>query len=204
MYEYFEGEVAARSAARLVLLVGGVGYDLAVPLGSDFPLDAATGRARVWAHLVVREDAHSLYGFADRDTRELFRMLLRVRGVGPTLALTVLSGIPRVELLETIVAGDAGGLTRIKGVGRKTADQILLDLRDKAASLRGAAPDGEGGYVLPTGAAPEREPSTIEYAVQALVSIGFTDKDARKSVERAAKQVDPADLETLVRTALVG
>ena len=134
MYEYLEGRPAAdRHPARLVLDVGGVGYDLAVPIGAPF----GTGeRVRVWTHLVVREDAHLLYGFPDRAMRNLFRLLLTVRGVGPGIALGVLSGLSRDELIAAIVADDAARLTGLKGVGKKTAEQILLDLRDKAPGSR--------------------------------------------------------------------
>ncbi|MAF64733.1 MAG: Holliday junction branch migration protein RuvA [Planctomycetes bacterium] len=194
MYQYLEGDVAGLTPTRLVLDVGGVGYDLCVPLGSDFP---ASGRARAWTHLIVREDSHQLFGFADRETRDLFRLLLSVRGVGPQMALGILSGLSRGPLLEAIVGGDTAQLTRVKGVGRKTAEQILLDLSDKAAGLHaqlGAAP---------TPASDELK-ANLEDAVTALVSVGYKEKEARRQVERAAESVDAGDLELLVRTALRG
>jgi Holliday junction DNA helicase RuvA len=117
VFDYIEGEVAGRTPARLVLDVGGVGYDLVVPLSSRFP---SKGRARAWTHLAVREDAHTLYGFDDRGTRELFRLLLLVRGVGPTLALSVLSGLPQDPLIAAVADGDAEALMRIRGIGHKT------------------------------------------------------------------------------------
>jgi Holliday junction DNA helicase RuvA len=202
MYEFLEGTIAGRSPARLVLQAGGVGWDLAVPLGSDFHVDER-GRAKAFTHLVVREDAHTLYGFPDRELRDLFRLLLSVRGVGPSMALGVLSGLTRDALLEAIVTGDAKALTRVKGVGQKTAQQILLDLHDKATSLSGAAPGGSG-YVLPAPGAPPAERAAREDAVGALVAIGYSDKDARKNVDRAAEKVGVDDLEALVRTALLG
>lgn len=195
MYEYLEGTIAARSAARVVLDVSGVGYDISVPLGSAFP---ASGRARVWTHLVVREDAHTLCGFADRETRDLFRLLLSVRGVGPTMALGILSGLPREPLLDAVANGDAATLTRIRGVGKKTADQILLDMREKAALLRAELSNPAGTAA----GAPAKSDGTIDDAVQALVSIGYSPKEAKKSVERAAERVDNKNLELLVRTAL--
>jgi Holliday junction DNA helicase RuvA len=196
VYEFLEGEVVRRSAARLTLCVGGVGYDLAVPVGSEFERGDVI---RVWTQFVVREDAQLLFGFADRETRDLFRLLLSVRGVGPNMALAVLSGLPHDALLEAIVAADLPSLTRIKGVGKKTAEQILLDLRDKALSVQARA---EGGAAASVGPAGDPAQANIEDAVQALVSIGFTEKDAQKHVGRAAEQVDANDLESLVRTAL--
>lgn len=196
MYDYLEGRIAARTAARLVLDVGGVGYDLAVPLGSGFE---AAGSARVWTHLVVREDAHQLFGFRDAGTRDLFRALLTVNGVGPRVALGVLSGLPRDELVRAIWSGDLAKLTAIKGVGKKTAEQILLDLRDKAGRLvGGAAADDE--IPRPASAAA----GSMEDAVGALISIGYSEKDARKRVARAHERVSSDDLELLVRTAIGG
>lgn len=192
MYDFLDGEVAGRSAARVVLDVRGVGYEVLVPPGASFP---SSGRLRLWTHLVVREDSHSLYGFRDEATRDMFRALLGVTGVGPKVALAVLSGLSSEELIAAVVAGDAKRLTKVKGVGQKTADQILLDLRGKAAMLSG------GGSANAPAA---RGPVQLEDAVTALISIGYSEKDARKQVERASKTVDPANLELLVRTALQG
>jgi Holliday junction DNA helicase RuvA len=193
VFDYIEGQVASRAPARLVLDVGGVGYDLVVPLSSRFP---STGRTRSFTHLAVREDAHTLYGFDDRETRDLFRLLLTVKGVGPSVALALLSGLPRDPLIEAVAAGDATTLTRIRGIGNKTAQQILLDLKDKAAEIRGKS------AARAPGASPT-DPA-IDDAVAALLSIGYAEKEARASVERALKKVDRNDLEKLVRTALTG
>lgn len=200
MFDYIEGQVASRAPARLVLDVGGVGYDLVVPLSSRFP---STGKVRSFTYLAVREDAHTLYGFDDRETRDLFRLLLTVKGVGPSVALALLSGLPRDPLIEAVAAGDAATLTRIRGIGNKTAQQILLDLKDKAAEIRGksGAPGADASATSADGSA--RDPA-IEDAVAALLSIGYAEKEARASVERASKKVDRHDLEKLVRTALTG
>ena len=198
MYEYLEGQVASRTAARLVLDVGGVGYDLAVPLGSGFP---GSGTARAWTHLVVRDDAHELYGFTDRENRDLFRALLTVSGVGPRVALGVLSGLSREDLLGALLAGDVGRLTAIKGIGKKTAEQILLDLRDKARALAaGTEPGARAADEIP-----RLDPGfgeRLEDAVRALSSIGYSEKEARRQVQRAAREVGPEDLEQLVRAAI--
>lgn len=191
MYDFIEGQVALRAAGRIVLDVVGVGYDVSTPLNATFP---TSGRIRVWTHLVVREDAHQLFGFPDAGARDVFRALLTVSGVGPKVALAVLSGIDRDELVEAILAGDVARLTRVRGVGRKTAEQILLDLRQKAVALRSGTPSRPA----------ERRDKALEDAVAALVSIGFSDKEARKQVERAAQSVDPSDLDQLVRAALAG
>jgi Holliday junction DNA helicase RuvA len=194
LYDYIEGRLSERRPARLVLEAGGVGFDLAVPLGVDFP--EREGRVRAWTHLVVREDAHLLFGFPERTLREVFRLLLEVRGVGPAVALAVLSSLPGEELLRAVASQDAAPFLRVRGVGKKTAEQILLDLREKAPRmLAEAARD----TLVPRAPAAAR---SLEDAVRALVSIGYSDREARRSVERAAAKVPGDDLELLVRTAL--
>ena len=192
MYDFLEGQVAGRSPTRLVLDVGGVGFEVLVPPGMPFP---ARERLRIWTHLVVRDDSHTLYGFPDESTRDLFRALIGVTGVGPKVAFAVLSGLPANELVAAIVAGDSKPLVRVKGIGQRTADQILLDLRGKAARL---APAGTAS------AKPSSSAEALEDGVTALISIGYSEKDARKQIERAAKSVPVTDLERLVRTALQG
>ena len=198
MFDYLEGQVAEHSAARLVLDVGGVGYDLRVPVGSNF---AREKRVRVWTHMVVREDDQYLCGFGDRATRDLFRLLICVRGVGPVMALGILSGLPPAPLIKAIAAGDLRALTGIRGVGKKTAEQIVLDLREKAAKLATlGAGSVHDGVIHP----PARGELALDDAIAALISIGYSEKEAKKSVERAATKVGAQDLETLVRTALSG
>jgi len=198
VYEFLEGDVAGRSPARLVLDVAGVGYELSVPLSAVFP---PRGRTRVWTHLVVREDAHTLYGFPERSTRDLFRVLLGVRGVGPIAALGILSGLTPEELVAAVMQDDLKALTRVKGIGKKTGEQILLDLRDKAPRLAAEM------NARPAAGAPAPKPrreqeAHVDDAVAALVSIGYSEKEARKTVERAAESSGARDLETLVRAAL--
>ena len=192
MYDFLEGKPAERRATRLVVDVSGVGYDLSVPLGADFP--ARDGTIRVWTHLVVREDAHLLFGFPDKKLREVFRLLLSVRGVGPAAGLALLSRLSGEELLGAVTSQDPAPLLKVKGIGQKTAQQILLDLRDKAPRLL-ATPEE-------TVLVPRASPRSVEDAVTALVSIGFSDKEARRSVDSAAAKVGTEDLEGLVRTAL--
>jgi Holliday junction DNA helicase RuvA len=195
VYDYIEGRLSARRPTHVVIDAGGVGYDLAVPFGVEFT--ERDGRIRAWTHLVVREDAHLLFGFPERALREVFRLLLEVRGVGPGVALAVLSCLPGDELLRAIANQDAGPLLRVKGVGKKTAEQILLDLREKAPRMLA---ETARDTLVPRAPAAER---SHEDAVRALVSIGYSDKEARKSVERAAAKVSGDDLELLVRTALL-
>jgi len=194
VYDHLVGTPVEQSPGRLVLRVGGVGYELATPLTARF----AEGREiLVHTHVVVREDAHLLFGFPDADSRAAFRLLLSVNRVGPAIALSLLAHLSRRALLEAAAAGDARAFLAVKGVGRKIADQIVLDLKDRAAKLllderAGAAP------VLDPGSRAQQD------AIAALVSIGYAEKDARKAVEAAARAAPDQDLQALIRAAIKG
>ncbi|MGD2017959.1 MAG: Holliday junction branch migration protein RuvA [Planctomycetota bacterium] len=200
MYEFISGTVADRTPASVVIDAAGVGFELLAPIGAAFP--AVGEAATVFAHLVVREDAQTLYGFARREDRDLFRVLIRVRGVGPGMALGILSGLGPAELVAAVQREDLGAFTAVKGVGKKTAEQLMLDLRDKApllASLAGgAAASPEPRAADPADAAVRAD------AVSALVSIGYSEKEAAKAVDRAVQKDGSADLETIVRAAMKG
>jgi holliday junction DNA helicase RuvA len=195
VYDYLEGQLAERQPTRLVLDVGGVGYELITPLGSSF---GPGPRLRAYVHLHVREDAHLLYGFPDRGARELFRLLLKVKQVGPAMANGILSGMAPADLLATIQAKDMRRLTSIKGVGKKTAEQILLDLGDRL----GEFPNLTGGVRPPVVAKSAQLSESERQTIQALVSIGFTEKEAEAATASAVAAVGHGDLERLLRTAL--
>lgn len=192
MYEFLEGIVTRQAPTSLVLQVGGVGYSLLVPFGARFP-EGET--ARVPVHLVVREDAHTLYGFGDEEQRDLFRLLLSVRGVGPSVALSLLSGLDTASLVQAILTEDTAAICRAKGVGKRTAEQILLDLRERVARF------GHEATTSPAGPASADEGVRAD-AVLALLSIGFKEKEATALVTRIAEADPSLDTEALIRTAL--
>ena len=199
MYEFIAGTIEARSATSVVIAAAGVGYELLAPLGAPFAAPGET--AKVYVHLVVREDAQTLYGFPTRDDRDLFRILLRVRGVGPSMALGVLSGMSAAEIAGAVTRDDLKAFTGIKGVGKKTAEQILLDLRDKSgllASVAGAA----SAEPKPLDPGEDSTSPNLADAITALVSIGYAEKEATKKAESAATDVGTDDLEALVRAAM--
>jgi len=197
MYEFLEGVVDKSAPTSLVLEVSGVGYALAVPLGVHFERGA---RQRVWTHLVVREDAHTLYCFANVEQRDLFRLLLSVRGVGPAVALALLSGLSASELVQAVVQEDTGALVRVKGVGKKTAEQILLDLRERVARIQGEGPFVDAPGASPAPAGDDR----LQDAIAALVSIGYKEREASKLIEKVAADAPELDVESLIRSALNG
>ncbi len=200
MYEFISGTVSDRTPASVVIDAAGVGFELLAPIGAAFP--EVGEPATVFAHLVVREDAQTLYGFARREDRNLFRVLLRVRGVGPGMALGILSGLGPSDLVAAVQREDLSAFTAIKGVGKKTAEQLMLDLRDKTPLLASLA---GGSVAAPAPTSEEPATASVEAdAISALVSIGYSEKEAAKAVERALKQVEGADLEALVKAAMRG
>jgi len=165
VFDYIEGQIASRAPARLVLDVGGVGYDLVVPLSSRFP---ASGRTRCFAHLAVREDAHTLYGFTTLEERAAFRQLIRISGIGARTALSVLSGLSVADLAHSIALQDSGRLTRVPGIGKKTAERLLLELKGKLTEV---------------GAPAQERPSDV---VNALLALGYSDKEAHAAIRGIA------------------
>lgn len=181
------GVLSYKSPPHLMLEVGGVGYEIEAPMSTFYGLPAVGERAALLTHLVVREDAHILYGFATSDERGLFRSLLKVSGVGPRIALAILSGVTSAAFAQCVREQDTGTLTRIPGVGRKTAERLIVEMRDRIDR-----PDGGGAASHPT-SGPEAE------AYSALVALGYKPAEATKLL----KSVDGAgSTEDLIRRAL--
>lgn len=184
MIAFLEGAVVEKGADRAVLATGGIGYELLVPAPTLAGLPALGRTARLFTRLSVRDDAMVLYGFASTDERSLFDMLVTVTGVGPKVALAVLSVLRPEALRRAIVAGDTAALTMVPGVGRKVAGRIVLDLKDRF----GAA--GEGDATGP-----------LSEVREALLALGLTQQEASEAV--AALPVDgDRPVEDLLREAL--
>lgn len=187
------GKVLALSAPVVLLDVHGVGYEIETPLSTYCQLHVAQ-EVRLWTHLVVREDAQLLYGFLDAADKSLFRVLLKVNGVGPKLALAILSGMSAAMLIQSIEMQDISTLTRIAGVGKKTAERLVIELRDRLQNLAGSTVASNGGQIGLGAASPVAE------AEAALVSLGYKPLEAQKAV--AAIQGDLTDTADLIRAAL--
>jgi len=187
------GRIAAKSPPQLTVEVGGLGYELEAPLSTFFHLPAVGEEVRLLTHLVVREDAHVLYAFATEEERRLFRSLIKVSGVGPKIALALLSGISVSSFAECVQRQDVAALTRVPGVGRKTAERLIVEMRDRLAAPQTAA---GGGAATDPGASAESE------AYGALVALGYRPSEAA----RLLKTVGPGthSTEELIRRALQG
>lgn len=177
-----------------VLDVGGVGYELRIPLSTYYRLSARPDPAVLFVHTHVREDALALFGFATREERAAFERLISISGVGPRIALAVLSGIGVEDLSRAVAEGDRGRLERIPGIGRKTAERVLLELKDKRD---GGRSDRQGMPPGPPGAGGLRED-----AVSALLNLGYPADAARRAVEQASAEAGAGELGGLLRAAL--
>jgi len=186
------GTVLDLRTDRLVLDVGGVGYDLAIPLGTFSALPPAGEKAAVHVHTHVREDALSLFGFATREEKYVFERLISVSGIGPKVALTVLSGLPLPDLVRAIVTQDARVLATIPGVGKKLAERLGLELKEKLADFRtGAGVPGAPGKT-----------SAVDDAIGALENLGYKLQQAEQAVEKAVRDVGADDLNKILQAAL--
>ena len=198
MITYLDGVLREVLPTQVVVEVHGVGYEVLIPLSSYDRLPQPGQPVRLLTHLQVREDAHILFGFASAEERDLFRLLLtRVSGVGPKLALAVLSGMDVVRFKAAVVDSDIASIAKISGLGKKTAERIVLELKDKlgvAAAWEAASADK----------APSPEARAANDAVLALIALGYKQVDAAKSVREVGLKNKEAGTEELVRLALKG
>ena len=183
MISFLEGEVAERSATGIVLNVAGVGYDILAPTSVVAALPAVGRRARIHTRMVVRDDAMLLYGFSTTDERALFDHLTGVSGVGPKVALNMLSSLTTAALARAIVDGDAAALVVVPGVGKKVAQRVILDLREKL-----------GGTMELTAEGP------VADVREALIQLGLTQQEAAQAL--TGVEADGRDVEDLLREAL--
>ncbi len=183
-----QGRLLERQPPLLLIDVGGVGYEVEAPLSVFDRLPAVGESVTLLTQLIVREDAHTLYGFLHAGDRVLFRTLLKVSGVGPRLAMAILSGVSSADFALMVEAGDAQALTRLPGIGKKTAERLLLEMRGRLSDL----PAGQGGGGAPADAAAE--------ARAALTALGYSAAEALKMVRSVEAPELPA--EALIRAAL--
>ena len=190
------GALLVKTPQSIIIDVGGVGYEVIVPLSTFYSLPETDHKVELLIHTHVRDDALTLFGFGSSLEKNLFLMLISVSGIGPSLAVNVLSGIGPQELLEAIARGDAPRIQAIPGVGKKTAERIALELKDRACKAL-------GGVDIPQSPNLNREErGMVEDAFSALVNLGYSAKSARRAVERANQRAGEMTLEGLIRKAL--
>ena len=184
------GRLAAKATDHVIVDVAGVGYLVQIPLSTFYELPETESPASLWIHTYVREDALALYGFLTERERSLFLMLIGVAGIGPKVALTVLSGIPPAELVEALRVSDVRRLMAVPGVGKKTAERMVLELAEKASKIA-----GEPGAPRAAAVAPED-------VVSALVNLGYRKGDAERAVDAIGRAGAPAEFGDYLKLAL--
>ncbi len=194
MIAHIRGQILSKTPSAVVVDCGGVGYELAISVATYTELRDIGADARLHVHTHVREDALLLFGFAELTEKRLFEKLLTISGIGPKLAITVLSGISADRLVAAIRAGDHATLTRIPGIGKKTAERVVLELKDKLDDM---APSTAAS------AAPVSLGAVADDVLSALVNLGYARPAAQKAVESAARDRAVAtDFELLFRAAM--
>ena len=202
MYAFIEGEVCEKTNGSLILLAGGVGWQLNC---SNNTLQAAPALGEVmrcYTFLSVREDAMELFGFASREEKELFLQLTSVSGIGPKTALGLLGSMPLRDLNLAILLGDVNALSRAPGIGKKTAQRIALELKDKISQADISA---QAGSAAPVSPAAFTGTDSASEAVEALIALGYSSTEARNAVGRVRSEADtPEDLIRLALRAMAG
>lgn len=195
MIEYLKGEIAELTPATAIIECCGVGYEASITLNTYSALQGKK-ETKLYIYEVIREDAHLLFGFSNKQERELFLLLISVSGIGGNTARTILSAFTVSELCEAIVSGNEVAIKGVKGIGLKTAQRIIIDLKDKIKDIG-------GGFVGSTvAAAPSVNNDVIDGAVSALVMLGFPSSAANKVVQTIAKNEPQATIEQVIKLAL--
>ncbi|MGB0722362.1 MAG: Holliday junction branch migration protein RuvA [Gammaproteobacteria bacterium] len=197
MIGFLRGRLVDKHPPTLVMDVNGVGYEVEAPMSTFYqlPLDAA--EIRLFTHLVVREDAHILFGFWTRDEREMFRALIRINGVGAKMALAILSGMSAAEFAACVSDGDATALTRLPGIGKKTAERLIVEMRDR---LPEAISEAAVAVTAGTVRTPADGDDAVADAVNALVALGYKPADASKMIR--SLDTEGMSVEDIIKAAL--
>lgn len=193
MIEYLNGEIAELTPATAIIECGGVGYETSITLNTYSALQGKK-ESKLYIHEVIREDAHLLYAFSNRQERELFLQLLSVSGIGGNTARTILSAFTVNELCEAIATGNEVAIKSVKGIGLKTAQRLIVDLKDKISSI--------GSASAATSAKVSADNEVMEGAVAALVMLGFPSAAANKAVQSIIKNEPGATIEQVIKLAL--
>ncbi len=189
------GILAEKQPPLLLIDINGVGYEVEAPMSTFYQLPETGATVTLHTHLVVREDAHLLFGFASEGERRLFRTLIKVNGVGAKLALTILSGIAADEFARCVQENDTAALVRLPGVGKKTAERLIVEMRDRLADWEGAVTLAGAALVESRGGSDE-----LRDAISALVSLGYKPPEASRLVSKV--ETEGLSSEEIIRAAL--
>lgn len=194
-----QGIIVYKQAPDLLVDVQGVGYDIQLPMSCFFELPAVGQDVTLWTHFVVREDAQLLFGFNNLNERALFRQLIKAQGVGPKMALAIMSGMSAPQFVSTVQQGDIAALVKIPGVGKKTAERLIIEMRDRLKDFAGASPmEQSADNAEPTLMVSVDNP--MDDALSALLALGYKPAQAERAVKKVAKA--EMDSEMIIRQAL--
>ncbi|HFD11025.1 MAG TPA: Holliday junction branch migration protein RuvA [Crenotrichaceae bacterium] len=192
MIGFLRGILVNKTAPQVLVDVNGVGYNLLTPMSSFYNLPEIGQEIQLVTHLSIREDAHVLFGFLSEQERDLFRSLIRINGVGPKLALAILSGISIQDFQRCVYENNVTTLVKLPGIGKKTAERLIIEMRDRLPSVVKSNEAGIGNAETTENASSE--------AINALISLGFKEPDARRMVAKVAK--DHLNSEEMIKLAL--
>ncbi len=190
MIAHIQGKLTEKTPTEVIIDCGGVGYHINISLHT-YSLLPASDNIKLFTYLQVKEDAHTLFGFVEKSEREIFKMLLSVSGIGASIARTMLSSLEPKQIIQALANGDVGAIQSIKGIGGKTAQRAILDLKDKVLKLY----DLDQVSMAPSN-------TNKDEALSALEVLGFNKKLAEKSVEKIVKEMPDATVETIIKQAL--
>lgn len=190
MIGHLQGKLVEKTPTQVVIECGGVGYEVHISLHT-FSLLPATDFVKLFTHLQIKEDSHTLFGFVEKSEREIFKMLLSVSGIGASIARTMLSSLEPKQIINAIGSGDVGTIQTIKGIGSKTAQRVILDLKDKMLKL----------YDLDEVSMSQSNTNRDE-ALSALEVLGFVRKASEKIIEKIVKEDPEASVESIIKKAL--
>jgi len=200
MIAHLSGTLLAKQATSVILDVGGVGYEVTIPVSTFYDMEEAGAQIQLRIYTHVREDALQLYGFKTARERELFMLLILVSGIGPKSGIAMLSGMSADEIINAIRTNNLARLTSIPGVGRKTAERLVIELRDKMAALTSPALEEE--IAAQAARAPQSDDALREDALSALVNLGYQRAIAEKAVIQAMAEGGGLSVELLLRRSL--
>ncbi len=194
MFAYLKGIIDHKDPTSVVLDVNGVGYQISIPLSTYEVLPSRDQTTRLLIHYYLRDDSVALYGFATKEEKNLFLMLTAISGIGPKLAITIMSGTNPTQFRARIISGDVRSLTLIPGIGVKTAKRIIIELREKFVGQDEQIPEDSGGLILT---------KNLEEALKALIALGYRRGEALESLQKARKIIDEdSSIEEYIKTAL--
>lgn len=192
------GVLAIKRAPQILVECHGVGYEVDVSMTTFYQLPDQGDSVSIWTHLLVKEDQHTLVGFFSEQERKLFRQLIRVNGVGPKMALTILSGISEMDFALCVQSGDIATLTRLPGVGKKTAERLIIEMRDKVDAIDIVS--ATGGNTISSAVTTPSSP--MNEAIEALQALGYKPVDAIKMIKTASLKADGSSAGDLIKLAL--